>query len=63
MLLAAPFVLCGFLIYAALKMMRFERYAAAVAASLVAMFFTPTNCVGFPIGVWALVVLTRPEIR
>jgi predicted Ser/Thr protein kinase len=61
--LATPFVLCSFMMYAALKMMRLEAYRAAIAASIVAMFITPGNLVGFPIGVWALVTLARREIR
>jgi predicted Ser/Thr protein kinase len=62
-LLAAPFVLCGFLIYAAFKMMRLESYAAAIAAAIVGMVVTPGNIIGFPIGIWALMVLSRREIR
>jgi predicted Ser/Thr protein kinase len=58
-LLLTPFVLCSFLIYAALKMMRLEAYGAVIAGSIIAMLVTPTNCVGFPLGIWALVVLAR----
>ena len=62
-LLATPFVLCSFMIYAGLKMMRFEAYRAAIGASIVAMLIPPGNLIGFPIGVWALVTLTRREVR
>jgi Protein kinase domain len=62
-LVITPFVLCSFLIYAALKMMRFEAYASSVAAGIIAMVVTPGNLLGFPVGIWALVVLSRPEVR
>jgi hypothetical protein len=62
-LVAAPFILCSFVIYAALKMMRLESYGLAIAAAIVAMFVTPGNCAGFPLGIWALVVLSRHDIR
>jgi len=62
-LLATPFVLCSLNIYAALRMMRLEAYGAALLASIFAMLVPPGNLVGFPIGIWSLVVLARPEVR
>ena len=62
-LVAIPFILCSFLIYAALKMLRLEAYGFSIAAAIVAMLVTPGNCAGFPLGIWALVVLTRREVR
>jgi hypothetical protein len=62
-LVATPFVLCSFMIYAGIKMMRFEAYRAAVGASIVAMLVTPGNLIGFPAGIWALITLARQEIR
>jgi predicted Ser/Thr protein kinase len=62
-LMLMPFVLCSFLLYAALKMMRLEAYAAAIAGSIIAMVVTPGNIIGFPAGVWALVVLLRKEVK
>ena len=62
-LLTIPFILCSFLIFAALKMIRLEGYGLSVAAAIIAMFITPGNCAGFPLGIWALVVLTRREVR
>ncbi len=61
--IAAPFVLCSFLIYAALKMQRFESYRGAVASSILAMLVAPGNLVGLPIGIWALITLARREVR
>ena len=62
-LLATPFVLCSLNIYAASKMLRLEARGATIAASIFAMLVPPGNLIGFPIGIWSLVVLTRPEVR
>ena len=62
-LLATPFVLCSLNIYAALRMIRLEAYGAAIAASIFAMLVAPGSLIGFPIGIWSLVVLARPEVR
>jgi serine/threonine protein kinase len=62
-LMVTPFLLCSLNIYAALRMIRLEAFGAAVAASIFAMLVTPGNLIGFPIGIWALVVLARPEVR
>jgi hypothetical protein len=56
-------VLCSFIIFAALKMMRLESRGAALAASVLAILVTPGNIVGLPLGIWALVVLNRREVR
>ncbi len=61
--LILPFVLCAILLVSALKMMRLEGYRSAIAASLVAMLVSPGNLIGFPAGIWSLVVLLRPETR
>jgi tetratricopeptide (TPR) repeat protein/predicted Ser/Thr protein kinase len=58
-----PLIMWGLVIYAALKMMRLEARGAALAASLIAMLVYPGNIVGFPIGIWSLIVLRRPEVR
>jgi predicted Ser/Thr protein kinase len=63
LVLVAPFVLCTFIMFAALKMMRLEAYRAAIVASIVAMVVTPGNIIGLPAGIWALITLARPEIR
>jgi predicted Ser/Thr protein kinase len=62
-LLSIPFLLCSFMIYAALKMMRFESYRAAIGASIAGMLVTPGNLIGFPVGIWALITLLRKEVR
>ncbi len=63
LLLVAPFILCSFMIYAGLKMMRLEAYRTAIGASVAAMLVTPGNLIGFPIGMWSLVTLARREVR
>ena len=63
LLLITPFVLCTFILVAALRMMRLQGYGAAVAASVLAVLVTPGNIIGFPVGIWSLVVLLRREVR
>jgi len=53
----------GLIIFAALKMMRLEAYRWAVAGSILAIIITPGNIIGLPIGVWALVILTSPQVK
>jgi len=55
--------LSGFIIYGALKVMRLERWSAGVAGGILAMIVAPSNILGLPIGIWALVVLNRREVR
>ena len=63
LLLLTPFALCSVTLVGALRMMRLESYRTAVAASLLAILVTPGNLVGFPVGIWALVVLSRRDVR
>ena len=58
-----PLALCSFMIYAALKMMRLEGYWAAMVAGALAIFVTPGNIVGLPMGLWALLTLDRRAVR
>jgi hypothetical protein len=54
----------GFVLLGALKMMRLENRGLAMAACIVAMI--PPNCcciLGIPFGIWALVVLNKPEVK
>ena len=43
--------------------MRLEAYGLANAASILAILVSPTNLIGLGIGIWALVVLSRAEVR
>jgi len=51
------------IIYAGLKFMQLERRAAVWLGSVLAMCVSPGNLIGLPLGIWALVVLNRREIR
>ncbi len=55
----------GFIFYASQKMQRLENYGMALAASIVAMVpcVSPCCIIGLPIGIWALIVLMKPEIK
>jgi len=58
-----PLLLIGFLIFAALKMRRLQCYTVAIIASVAAILSAPGNFIGLPIGIWALVVLLRKDVR
>jgi Ca2+/Na+ antiporter len=55
----------AFIIFAALKMRELKQWELCLAASIVAMIpcISPCCILGLPIGIWALVVLLRPEIK
>ena len=58
-------VVAAFIVYAALKMKDMQQWGLAVAASILAMLpcISPCCIIGLPIGIWALVILLRPEVR
>jgi hypothetical protein len=49
----------------ALKMKKLESYGLAMTASILAMIpcLSPCCVIGLPIGIWALVVLSKPEVK
>ncbi|WNG55603.1 hypothetical protein F0U59_13110 [Archangium gephyra] len=52
--------------FGGLQMTKFRMYGVAIAASIIAMVpcFSCCCCViGLPVGIWALVVLTRQEVK
>jgi predicted Zn finger-like uncharacterized protein len=54
----------GLILYGAHKMKTLENYGLAMAASIVAMLPCNGCCIlGLPFGIWALVVLNRPDVR
>ena len=55
----------GFVIFGAMKMKKLESYGLAMGASIVAMIpcISPCCVLGLPIGIWALVVLMKPEVK
>jgi hypothetical protein len=54
-----------FLIYASTKMREASQWGMCVAAAVLAMIpcISPCCLIGLPIGIWCLVVLTKPEIK
>ena len=66
MLICLPFlaiVLSSWIIYAGLKLMQLERWGAVMLGSVLAPLVSPGNLVGLPLGIWALVVLNRRDVR
>ncbi len=55
----------GVIFFGAMKMKNLENYGLAMAASIIAMIpcFSPCCVLGLPIGIWALVVLSKPEVK
>jgi hypothetical protein len=61
---ALPLVLAsGLIFYGALKMRRLESRRLALVAAVLAVLVPPAYLIGWPFGLWALVVLTEPEVR
>jgi GYF domain 2 len=54
-----------FVLYGAIKMQKLAGYGFALAAAIVALIpcFSPCCLIGLPIGIWALVVLSKPEVK
>jgi hypothetical protein len=54
-----------FILFGAMKMRRLESYGLCMAASIVAMIPCLSACclVGLPIGIWSLVILSKPEVK
>jgi hypothetical protein len=59
-ILASVVILLG-----AMKMKKLESYGLAMAASIIAMIpcLSPCCLLGLPIGIWAVVVLSKPEVK
>lgn len=55
----------GFILWAALQMKSLRQWTIAVVASILAMIpcISPCCIIGLPIGIWALVVLMKPEVK
>ena len=48
-----------------LKVMKLRNHGFCVTAAIIALLpcFSPCCCLGIPFGIWALVVINRPEVR
>jgi len=53
------------ILYGAMKMKKLESHGWAIAASILALApcISPCCFVGLPVGIWALVVLAKPEVK
>jgi len=58
-------LLSGLIFFGAMKMKKLENFGLAMTASIIAMIpcFSPCCLIGLPIGIWALVVLSKPEVK
>ena len=58
-------IVSGFILFGALKMKRLENHGLAMATSVVAAVpcISPCCLIGLPIGIWAIVVLLKPEVK
>lgn len=58
-------LISGVIFYGGLKMKRLENHGLAVAASVLAIIPCTSPCcfLGIPVGIWALVVLSKPEVK
>lgn len=58
-------IVAGLILYGALKMKKLQSYGWAMTATILALVpcVSPCCLVGLPIGIWALVVLLRPEVK
>lgn len=58
-------LLSGLIFFGAMKMKKLENYGLAMAASIVAMVpcLSPCCLLGLPIGIWAVVVLSKSEVK
>jgi len=57
--------MCVLIFYGALQMQKLRNYGLCMAASILAMIpcLSPCCCIGLPIGIWALVVLSKAEVK
>ena len=58
-------VVAGVIMYGAIKMRSLESYSLSMVSTILAMVpcISPCCLIGVPIGIWALVILSRPEIK
>ena len=58
-LIVAPVI-----IYGALQMMKLKSHGLAMASSILAMIPCISCClIGLPIGIWSVIVLSKPEVK
>ncbi len=57
--------LSAVILMGALKMRKLESYGLCMAASIIALVpcVSPCCCIGLPVGIWALVVISSPDVK
>jgi hypothetical protein len=55
----------AFIVYGALQMKNLTKHGLALSAAIVAMIpcVSPCCLIGLPIGIWAVVMLSKPEVK
>jgi hypothetical protein len=53
----------AFCIYSALQMMNARKHGFAITSAVITILSGCQNLIGIPIGIWALIVLQKPEIK
>jgi hypothetical protein len=53
------------ILFGGIKMRKLENHGLAMAASILAMIpcISPCCLIGLPIGIWAVIVLSKPEVK
>lgn len=62
-LLTLAFPAQAFSIYSALQMMNARKHGFAITSAIITILSGLQTLIGFPIGIWALIVLLKPEIK
>lgn len=53
----------GIVLVAGIRMRQLKNHGLCVAGSVVAIILNGCSCVGFPIGIWALLALLRTDVK
>ncbi|AEI62166.1 hypothetical protein [Corallococcus macrosporus] len=55
----------GLIFFGALKMKNLQSHGLAMTAAIISVIpcCSPCACLGIPVGIWALVVLNKPEVK
>jgi hypothetical protein len=58
-------VMSGLVLFGGLKMKKLESYGLVMTCSIISMIpcVSPCCVIGLPIGIWAVVVLSKPEVK
>lgn len=61
--IAATLAVNLFIVFSAVGMMHLRRFGGAIAGSILAILAVPGSILGLPFGIWALMVLSRREVK